>query len=66
VCARWCADNEPQTKLTECRRVLLLNYDAERDVIEWRHYRIIVRPVGINRAVKKAGSAHVDAQCATP
>lgn len=46
------AINVHTTKLKDCRRVLLLNYDAERDVVEWRHYRIIVRPVGITRAVK--------------
>lgn len=33
--------------------MLLLQYDAEKDLIDLRHYKIVVRPVGINRAIKK-------------
>lgn len=40
-------------KLSQVRRVVLLNYHAETKTIDWRHYLISVRPVGVSRAVRR-------------
>ena len=39
----------------------MVEYEEERDVFVVRHYRIMVRPVGINRAVKKTLARKVPA-----
>lgn len=42
-----------QVKLTNCQRVLLLNYDEETKLIEFRHFTISAQPVGVTRTVRK-------------
>ena len=45
--------NVTKVKLNSIRRCVLLNYDAEKDAVELRHYTIKVVPVGLSRGVKK-------------
>lgn len=45
--------NVTKVKLNGIRRCVLLNYDAEKDSVEMRHYTIKVVPVGLSRSVKK-------------
>jgi ribosome biogenesis protein SSF1/2 len=47
------AVNVKTVKLSSIKRCLLLNYSAESDSIELRHYSISATPVGVNKAVKK-------------
>ncbi|KAH8829580.1 rRNA binding protein [Flagelloscypha sp. PMI_526] len=39
--------------LSSARRVVLISYNSDRNTIEWRHYLISVRPVGVSRRVRK-------------
>lgn len=39
--------------LSEARRIVLLNYNEESQTIDWRHYLISVRPVGVSRRVRR-------------
>jgi len=45
--------NINKVNLSNVKRCLLLNYNSERDVVEWRHYSIKVVPTGIAKAAKK-------------
>ena len=47
------AVNVKTVNLNSIKRCLLLNYSAESDTIELRHYSISATPVGVNKAVKK-------------
>lgn len=40
-------------KLADCRRVVLVNYDAESQSIEWRHYSITMREKGLSKGVRR-------------
>lgn len=40
-------------QLTSARRVVLLSYNPTTRTIEFRHYLITVRPVGVSKAVRK-------------
>jgi len=40
--------------LSSARRVVLVAYNAERGTIDWRHYRITVKPYGVSRRVRRA------------
>ncbi|WFD31472.1 hypothetical protein MSPP1_002508 [Malassezia sp. CBS 17886] len=40
-------------RLSEMRRIVLLSYNADTKTIDWRHYLISVRPVGVSRAVRR-------------
>ena len=40
-------------RLSQVRRVVLLNYNADTKTIDWRHYLISVRPVGVSRSVRR-------------
>lgn len=40
-------------RLSQARRIVLLSYNAETKTIDWRHYLISVRPVGVSRAVRR-------------
>lgn len=44
--------------LSSARRVVLLSYSEVTKTIEWRHYLISVRPVGVSKPIRKiiAGS----------
>lgn len=39
--------------LSQARRIVLLNYNEESQTIDWRHYLISVRPVGVSRRVRR-------------
>jgi ribosome biogenesis protein SSF1/2 len=39
--------------LSSARRVVLVAYNAERDTIDWRHFRITVKPYGVSRRVRR-------------
>jgi len=41
-------------RLTTARRIVLLNYNAATDTIDWRHYLITLRPVGVSKSVRRA------------
>ncbi|KAJ1734739.1 rRNA-binding ribosome biosynthesis protein [Coemansia biformis] len=45
--------NPSTMRLAEARRVVLFNYNAETDAIDFRHYTIVVRPVGVTKGVKR-------------
>ncbi|WFD36147.1 hypothetical protein MCUN1_003022 [Malassezia cuniculi] len=40
-------------RLSQARRIVLLSYNAETRTIDWRHYLISVRPVGVSRSVRR-------------
>ena len=40
-------------RLSHARRIVLLSYNAETRTIDWRHYVISVRPVGVSRSVRR-------------
>lgn len=40
-------------KLADCRRVVLVNYNAESQSIEWRHYSITMREKGLSKGVRR-------------
>ena len=40
-------------KVTQCRRVVVFNYDKSSNRTEFRHYAINQRPAGISRGVRK-------------
>lgn len=42
-----------KTKLSEVRRVVLFDYNAQEDVIEMRHYVINVKLVGLSKSIKR-------------
>lgn len=46
--------------LSQARRIVLLHYNEATQTIEWRHYLISIRPVGVSRRVRKVieGSAN--------
>jgi ribosome biogenesis protein SSF1/2 len=39
--------------LSQARRIVLLSYNEETQTIEWRHYLISIRPVGVSRRVRR-------------
>jgi ribosome biogenesis protein SSF1/2 len=39
--------------LSQARRIVLLHYNEATQTIEWRHYLISVRPVGVSRRVRR-------------
>jgi ribosome biogenesis protein SSF1/2 len=39
--------------LSSARRVVLVAYSAERGTIDWRHFRITVKPYGVSRRVRR-------------
>ena len=47
------AINVQKTKLTDCKRVVLLDYDKETGNIDFRHYVITVVPHGVSKGVKR-------------
>lgn len=40
-------------KLSQARRIVLLNYNSATGTIDWRHYLISVRPVGVSKSVRR-------------
>ncbi|KAK7590161.1 hypothetical protein V9T40_001774 [Parthenolecanium corni] len=45
--------NVTKVKLSEIRRCVMLNYDPETQLVDFRHYAIKAVPVGLSRSVKK-------------
>ena len=39
--------------IADCRRIVLFNYNEEKDEVEFRHYSIMCKPVGISRSVRR-------------
>lgn len=42
-----------QMRVEECKRVVLLDFDPETQLVEFRHYLITSHPVGISKSVKR-------------
>ena len=40
-------------QLADARRVVLLNYNSETKHIDFRHYNVAVKPVGISKSIKR-------------
>ncbi|XP_059275675.1 peter Pan-like protein isoform X2 [Lycium ferocissimum] len=45
-------------KLSSCQRIVLLNYDKETKLIDFRHYSIRLQPVGVSRRIRKFVQNH--------
>ncbi|XP_050236666.1 peter Pan-like protein [Mercurialis annua] len=45
-------------KLSSCQRVVLLDYNKEKKLIEFRHYSIRLQPVGVSRRLRKFVQNH--------
>ncbi|KAL4183457.1 hypothetical protein AMTRI_Chr11g98350 [Amborella trichopoda] len=45
-------------KLSSCQRIVLLNYDKETKLIDFRHYTIMLQPVGVSRRIRKFVQNH--------
>lgn len=42
-----------QMKVSDCKRVVLLSYDSETNVVEFRHYAVDMKPLSLSRSVRK-------------
>ena len=51
--------NPNKVKVNSIRRCVMLNYNTETKMIDFRHYTIKLLPVGLNRGVKKIVSSRV-------
>lgn len=49
--------NLQTVRLADCQRIVLLEYNAEMDTIEFRHYFVKPVPTGVSRSVKKIVAA---------
>ncbi|KAJ1801552.1 rRNA-binding ribosome biosynthesis protein [Coemansia sp. RSA 2399] len=47
------AINPSTMHLAEARRVVLFNYNDDTDSVDFRHYTIVVKPVGVTKGVKR-------------
>ncbi|KAL3517440.1 hypothetical protein ACH5RR_020029 [Cinchona calisaya] len=45
-------------KLSSCQRIVLLNYNKETKLIDFRHYSIKLQPVGVSRRIRKFVQNH--------
>ncbi|KAK9139339.1 hypothetical protein Scep_009020 [Stephania cephalantha] len=45
-------------KLSSCQRIVLLNYNKETKLIDFRHYSIRLQPVGVSRRLRKFVQNH--------
>ncbi|KAG6629652.1 peter Pan-like protein [Carya illinoinensis] len=45
-------------KLSSCQRILLLNYNKDTKLIDFRHYSIRLQPVGVSRKIRKFVQNH--------
>ncbi|CAI7899194.1 unnamed protein product, partial [Closterium sp. NIES-53] len=50
--------NVSTVKLSDCRRVLLLNHDPASGTIDMRHYAITARPVGVSKPLRNLVHHH--------
>lgn len=47
-----------QVNLSSCQRIVLLNYDKETKLIDFRHYSIRLQPVGVSGRIRKFVQNH--------
>lgn len=47
-----------QVKLASCQRIVLLNYNAEEKMIDFRHYSIRLQPVGVSKRIRRIVQTH--------
>ena len=52
------AINPSNMVLADARRVALFNYNSETDTIDFRHYAITVKPIGVTKGIKKIVTSH--------
>ncbi|KAE8664894.1 Peter Pan-like protein [Hibiscus syriacus] len=45
-------------KLSSCQRIVLLNYNKDTKLIDFRHYSITLQPVGVSRRIHKLVQNH--------
>uniref|UniRef100_A0A2P2JUA0 Brix domain-containing protein n=2 Tax=Rhizophora mucronata TaxID=61149 RepID=A0A2P2JUA0_RHIMU len=45
-------------KLSSCQRIVLLNYNKDSKLIDFRHYSIRLQPVGVSRRIRKFVQNH--------
>ncbi|XP_061362686.1 peter Pan-like protein [Gastrolobium bilobum] len=45
-------------KLSSCQRIVLLNYNKDTKLIDFRHYSIRLQPVGVSRRIRKLVQSH--------
>ncbi|ONK58128.1 uncharacterized protein A4U43_C09F8500 [Asparagus officinalis] len=45
-------------KLSSCQRIVLLNYNSDTKLIDFRHYSIRLQPVGVSRRIRKFVQNH--------
>ncbi|KAH9320526.1 hypothetical protein KI387_015165, partial [Taxus chinensis] len=45
-------------KLSSCQRILLLSYNKETKLIDFRHYAITLQPLGVSRRIRKFVQNH--------
>ncbi|KAL0918319.1 hypothetical protein M5K25_010321 [Dendrobium thyrsiflorum] len=45
-------------KLSSCHRIVLLNYNTETKLIDFRHYSIRLQPLGVSRRIRKFVQNH--------
>ncbi|CAG8579294.1 13578_t:CDS:2 [Racocetra persica] len=49
----------PLIQLSEARRVVLFNYNSDTKHIDFRHYNIDIKPVGLSKSVRRIVSTNV-------
>lgn len=47
-----------QVKLSSCQRIVLLNYNKDTKLIDFRHFSIRLQPVGVSRRIRKFVQNH--------
>lgn len=45
-------------KLSSCQRIVLLNYNKETKLIDFRHYSIRLQPIGVSKRIRKLVQSH--------
>ncbi|XP_031407746.1 peter Pan-like protein isoform X1 [Punica granatum] len=45
-------------KLSSCQRIVLLNYNKETKLVDFRHYSIRLQPIGVSRRIRKFVQNH--------
>ncbi|GMN38484.1 hypothetical protein TIFTF001_007719 [Ficus carica] len=45
-------------KLSSCQRIVLLNYNKDTKLIDFRHYSVRLQPVGVSRRIRKFVQNH--------
>ncbi|KAL8054876.1 hypothetical protein ABFX02_04G021000 [Erythranthe guttata] len=47
-----------KVKLASCQRIVLLNYNKDTKLIDFRHYSIRLQPIGVSRRIRKFVQNH--------